>query len=111
MFPEKYQHDKEIIRLTVEQIEKDFGTLLPSLIITEYSFSLFNELKSQIAAALKIISQKNKNDLRALLYRVDINEKEANEIFSSSSSRYDILAEKIIQREFKKVLTKKFFAK
>src|SRR4051812_9644679 len=106
-FVEKYRNDKEIIRLTVEQISKDFGSMLPDLILPENSHMLFNELKNKITPVLQSLFQNNRSALRGLLYRVDLRE---SEIAAISASLLPELAEKIIRREFQKVLTRKYYS-
>jgi hypothetical protein len=101
---EKYRHDKEIIRLTIEQIKKDFGSYLPEIILTGNSETVFEELKNQIESVLKSLNKENKIILRGLLYKIDVKETDI------SAGSFTELAEKIIQREFHKVLTRKFFS-
>jgi len=104
---EKYRHDAEIIRLTAEQISKDFGSLLPEVIIPENAEMVFEEIKNQVLTVLQSLHQNNKSALRSLFYRVDLKE---SEIAAISASALPGLAEKIIRREFQKVLTKKYFS-
>src|SRR5438034_754662 len=101
---EEYMHDKEIIRLTIEQIRKDFGSYLPEIVLSGNPSFIFEELKNQIEPVLKSFRKRNRSILRSLLYKIDIKESDI-----SSTSPAD-LAEKIIRREFQKVLTRKYFS-
>jgi hypothetical protein len=104
---EKYRHDVEIIRLTIEQIKKDFGSLLPDLKAPVNADTLFEELKNQIVPVLQFLFKNNRSGLQSLLYRVDILEAEIPAI---STHFLPELAEKIIRREFQKILTRKYFS-
>jgi hypothetical protein len=106
--PEKYKEDEEIIRLTVEQIKKDFGTYLPQLDFSGNKSDLFNELSKQLSDSLEDIYKNHKTAFQALFYRVDITESVARKAMGVS---FNTLADKIIQREFQKVLTKKYYSK
>ena len=111
--------DEEIIRLTVEQIKKDFGTYLPELTFSGNKVALFKELTEQISNALKVIRKNNTVAYRSLLYKVDIRESEVSKLESENAGRlpatpgsfFEVLAEKIIQREFQKVLTRKYYSR
>lgn len=108
MIPEKYHDDEEIIRLTIEQLIKDLGSLSPEFVFTGQKTTMFDELAIQVAEVLGKIRKSNPALLRVLLYRVDIRESEASGATDTNSLK--ILAEKIIQREFQKVLTRRFFS-
>ena len=108
LIPEKYREDEEIIRLTVEQIRKDLGTWCPEFRFSGQKNAIFDELAVQIADTLKLIRKSNPSVLKVILYQVDLKES----LVPSASGRdsYFILAEKVIQREFQKVLTRRFFS-
>jgi hypothetical protein len=110
LIPEQYRKDEEIIRLTIEQIKKDFGTQLPELTFSGDKSLLFDELSKQISDALKATRKTNLTAFQSLLYRVDIKESVVAET-SAAKDSFFALAEKIIQREFQKVLTRKFFSR
>lgn len=107
--PSEYRRDEEIIRLTVEQLRKDFGSHLPELHFSGRNETLFEELVAQVASALEVIQRKTPSMLQPLLYRVDVAEgslpRPADPAFHSK------LSEAIIRREFQKVLTRRFFGK
>ena len=108
LIPEKYRDDEEIIRLTVEQLTKDLGSLSPEFVFSGQKDTMFVELAIQVAEVLARIRKANPALLRVLLYRVDIREGEVSG--SADPNSLKILAEKIIQREFQKVLTRRFFS-
>ena len=104
-FPERFREDEKIIRLTIEQIQKDFDSFLPPLIFSGEPALIFDELVIQLSAALKNIHHDNRLALQPLLYKIDIREA------FPEKDEFKPLARKIIEREFKKVLTRKFFSK
>ena len=108
LLPEKYRNDEELIRLTVEQIKKDFSVHLPELILSGGKEKLFDELHAQISAALTLLRKKNPSAFQSLLYRVDISETIVSKL--PSENFCEALSGKIIQREFQKVLTRRFFS-
>ena len=108
LIPEKYRDDEEIIRLTVEQLIKDLGSLSQEFLFSGQKTTMFEELTFQVAEVLGKIRKSNPALLRVLLYRVDLKENEVSG--STDPNSLKILAEKIIQREFQKVLTRRFFS-
>ncbi len=108
LLPEKYRNDEEIIRLTIEQIKKDFGTSLTELIFSGKKEFIFDELTGQITKALSLLRKNNSIAFQSLLYRVDVTEATVAKL--PREDFFQSLAEKIIQREFQKVLTRRFFA-
>ncbi len=109
---EKYRHDLEIIRLTAEQIIKDFEIFGFEITFSGNELTAYNELKSQVAPLLSDLYSKKSSAFQALLYRIDISEKKFLELLNNVSGEDFAarLAELVITREFQKVLTRKFFS-
>ncbi len=109
---EKYRNDLEIIRLTAEQVIKDFEIFGHEIKFSGNEFMAYDELKNQLAPLLLKLYQNNTSTFQSLLYRVDISEKKFRELLEISSQENfsDQLADAVIQREFQKVLTRKFFS-
>src|SRR5436189_6250842 len=109
---EKYRTDLEIIRLTAEQVIKDFEIFGHELKFSGNEFTAYDELKNQIAPLLLKLYQNNTSAFQSLLYRVDISEKKFRDLLENNSGENfsEQLAEAVIQREFQKVLTRKFFS-
>lgn len=109
---EKYRHDLEIIRLTAEQIKKDFNVFGYEINFSGNELTAYDELKKQVAPLLFELFQKNKTVFQSLLYRIDISEKEFRLLLNDPTKKdfADQLADQIIRREFQKVLTRKFFS-
>src|SRR4051812_24528537 len=105
--PDKYKQDEEIIRRTIEQIKKDFGSSLPELIFSGHKSELFSELSKQLCDTLENIYKNQKSSFQSMLYRVDITEAQARKAMKVS---FQELAEKIVQRGFQKVLTRQYYS-
>ncbi|MEO8085473.1 MAG: hypothetical protein ABI763_01560 [Bacteroidota bacterium] len=108
LIPEKYRDDEEIIRLTISQIRKDFGTHFSEPHFSGAKDKLFDELTLHVAEALIAIRKSNPVLLKAVLYQVDVHENEIPATFQPQTIY--ALSERIIEREFQKVLTKRFFS-
>src|SRR5262245_59821992 len=107
MIPEKFHEDEELIRLTIGQLKKDFGSHFPDLKFSGQKDLLFHELALQIAEALEKIRRINPVLFNSILYRVDVSEKETAGIKDQKNCL--ALSEVVIRREFKKVILKRFF--
>jgi hypothetical protein len=108
LIPEKYKDDKEIVRLTIEQIRKDLGSNLTPFIFSGESHRVFEELAAQISLFLEELHRANPSVLKLVLYRVDIPERDAALLLKKKA--FFLLSEKIIRREFQKVLTRRYFS-
>ena len=109
--PEEFRNDVQIIRETAEQIIKDFQDDELKIVFSGNDALAFDELKAQIVPFIHDI-MKRSAAFSAMLYRVDISEKEYRMALDSKGTpKEQIVAELIIRREFKKVLTRRFFKK
>lgn len=108
---EKYRNDLEIIRLTAAQIIKDFDVFGYEIKFSGNEFTAYDELKDQVAPLLLELFQKKSSSFQSLLYRIDITEKTFRSLLEDSGKNdfAERLADAVIQREFQKVLTRKFF--
>ena len=111
--PEKYRYDLAIIRETADQIIRDINIPDFEIIFSGNEGLAFIELKSQLAPQIHRLFNEDKNAFQALLYRIDIEERDYKKAVSNTQS--DIFEEKlselIIRREFQKVITRKYFVK
>jgi hypothetical protein len=109
---EKYRHDLEIIRLTADQIIKDFGIFGYEIKFSGNELTAYEELKSQVAPLLFDLYHKKSSAFQSLLYRIDISEKNFKDLLENSAKKdfASQLADAVIRREFQKVLTRKFFS-
>ena len=110
---EKYRHDLEIIRLTASQVIKDFGIFGFEIVFSGNEYMAYEELKSQLAPLLFNLYKDNRGTFQSLLYRIDISEAQWKKFLNTTSDSNDLpekLAAMVIEREFQKVLTRKFFS-
>jgi hypothetical protein len=106
---EKYRYDFEIVRLTAEQVIKDFGIHAIDITFSGNPLSAYDELRNQLIPILRSLAGEDQTKLASLMYRIDIEEGQIKSL-PSGKERFEKLAEIILQREFKKVLIRKFFS-
>ena len=108
---EKYRHDLEIIRLTAGQVIKDFGILGFEIVFSGNEYTAYEELKTQLVPLLFNLFKDERNNFQSLLYRIDISETQWKKFLQVATNDFsEKLAALVIEREFQKVLTRKFFS-
>ncbi len=108
---EKYRRDLEIIRLTADQVIKDFQIFGFEIVFSGNEYTAYDELKNQLAPLLFNLYKNNRSTFQSLLYRIDISEAEWMKFLQTADDDFsEKLAALIIEREFQKVLTRKFFS-
>jgi hypothetical protein len=109
---EKYRYDLEIIRLTANQVIKDFDIFGHEIKFSGNELTAYEELKNQLSPLLFNLYRNNTSSFQSLLYRVDVSEKSFTELIRNASPENfpGQLADLVIRREFQKVLTRKFFS-
>lgn len=110
---EKYRHDLAIVRETAAQVMKDFGVLGLEIRFSGDPFSAYEELKEQIAPVLFELFQNDRSRFQSLLYRIDLSESKFRKLLGANEhANFSLnLADMILQREFQKVLTRRYFSK
>jgi len=109
---EKYRNDFAIIRETATQVIKDFNVVGFEITFSGNELAAYEELKNQIEPVLRVLFNKNSAQFQNLLYRIDLEEiffKEALSNFDQLDF-FSTLSERILQREFQKVLTRRFYS-
>ncbi|HNS12099.1 MAG TPA: hypothetical protein PKM97_05755 [Bacteroidia bacterium] len=108
---EKYRQDFEIIRDTAAQVMKDFNMAGFEIKFSGNELIAYDELKEQIIPILSELYNDHSGQFQQLLYRVDIEESKFSELLERHDpiTFYSSLADLILQREFQKVLTRKFY--
>lgn len=111
--PEKYRHDLEIIRETAAQVIRDFSIHKFEVTFSGNEFTAYGELVAQLEPILSTMYKTNRSGFNALLYQIDISEQKFRNLMQNApKEEFNAkLAEMIVQREFQKVLTRKFFSK
>ena len=108
---EKYKREKEVIRLTAEQIIKDFalfGIEIKFSGILEWAYEeLFNQMLKHITHLMAYDHQK----LLSLLYQIDLSEKKVIEEYTRDHEILynEVLTRMVVEREIVKVLTRLYF--
>ncbi|MFO7924326.1 MAG: hypothetical protein R6U58_11600 [Bacteroidales bacterium] len=107
---EKYRNKIEIIRLTADQIIKDFGLFGMEVSFSGDIINAYDELFVQLNSCLIGLLNSDYQKLLSLLYHIDVSEKELNKKLSGGQeATAGIIAEMILEREFKKVIYRKFY--
>ena len=106
-----YRKREEIIRQIAAQIEKDFAQFGLNVQFSGEINHAYEELFSQLKEHLTWLLNHDYHRLILLLYQIDLSEKQIMkaEIQYPDVEKPDLLAEIIILRELKKVLTRNYF--
>ena len=107
--PEKYRQDFEIVRLTAEQLIKDLEVFGIAIHFSGDPLLAYDELLQQLKPILKELYKNQSSTFQSVLYRIDINERKFRQLLSGENF-IDRLAEEVLQREFQKVLIRKYFS-
>ncbi|TAH41090.1 MAG: hypothetical protein EYC69_08930 [Bacteroidetes bacterium] len=109
---EKYRHDFAIIRETAAQLIKDFNVAGFEVTFSGNELTAYEELKNQIEPVLYDLFRNNLSQFQSLLYRIDLDERLLSDTLKNSegSSFSSTLAELVLNREFQKVLTRRFYS-
>lgn len=100
--------DQELFREIEVQLKKDilFSGLEADSLNSENVTDYINSLKEFIDVTLKIDPEK----IRALFYRVDVNENEITDLFQDSTLNDDLLlklTKSLLYREMQKIISRK----
>jgi len=109
---EKYRHDLEVIRMTAEQVKKDFSFHNIEITFSGNEMTAYAELKAQLTPMLSKLFAENRTQLMQLLYRIDVPERDWKKVLAIESEREQAekLSAIILEREFMKALTRKFYS-
>lgn len=106
-----YRHDLEVIRMTAEQVKKDFSFHQMEITFSGNEQTAYAELKEQVIPLLAELFEKNRPRLMQLLYRVDVPERDWKKVLElNANEQPEKLSEIILEREFMKALTKKLYS-
>lgn len=109
--PEKYFSDRELVEKTLQQVEKDFSLQGIDLCLNRHPKS-YDELMAELADKLHEVETTGDEQLPALLYRIDLPEKEIFRAMEDSTgvNFYHFLADKILRRCFQKVILRRKYS-
>ena len=108
---ENYKNKEEIIRLTAEQIIKDFNQFGLEVSFSGVVQYAYNELYEQLLIHIIDLINRNSQKLYSLLYQIDLSENKIRNIYANNPDRQlnEIITEMILERELKKVATRIYF--
>ncbi len=109
---EKYRRDFAIVRETAAQIIKDFNMAGFEITFSGNELLAYEELKAQITPILWDLFKSQPSHFQNLLYRIDIDERHFNNFLKVSDPFHfsESIAGLILQREFQKVLSRKYYS-
>ena len=108
--PEDVLISKELIEKTVQQLNKDFGTIQASIEFNGAVYEAYNIIFRQIYLIVKNLIENNFSILIRLLYTIDVHEKTAGNSLKNHEDRAANLTDLILRREVEKVLTREYFS-
>jgi hypothetical protein len=108
----KYRHDFEVIRMTAEQVKKDFSLHNMEISFSGNEMTAYEELKTQLTPLLLKLLSGNRTRLMHLLYRIDIPERDWKKVLAidGDNEQAEKLSAIILEREFMKAMTRKLFS-
>lgn len=96
--------NKSVVEKVLLQTEKDLYPYFDGERLTKQMDQLsFEEVRDNLGSAIMEIDKGNSGELRSVLYRVDVPEREFIDKLGDSDY-YGVLAEAILNRELKKVI-------
>ena len=101
---DKYNTEKEIISKTVDQINKDLGTLMENPVRLTGTDTPYNEIYKMVYPVIEKLMNKHKTQIMQLLYRIDIPESFMKKIPASRSDAAAYITNGILERELQKVV-------
>jgi len=108
---EPFKAEHEVIRLTIAQIQKDFGMFGIDVDFPVDMEMVYHDLFRELDYHISDLLSRNVQKVSALLYQIDLNEKailaawEAHPEFTHAQ----VITELIIYRELKKVLFRNYY--
>lgn len=107
-----YYTDLNVIKLTAEQIQKDFAWFGEEIQFSEDTKNAYQDLYDQIEPRIYKMICNDFQKLLSVLYRIDISERQLrNHLASTEEDSSELLTALIIERELKKVLIRKIYSK
>ena len=108
---EFFLNREDIIQETAQQIMKDFGMFGIEITFSGNMGNAYNELHEQLINQISTYLDRDYGRLMAVLYQVDITEKEIAKAHRDLPHYNDleILAHQVIFRDLKKVLFRRYY--
>lgn len=108
---EFFLNKADIVRETADQIMKDFGMFGIEITFSGNTETAYQELHEQLINQISVYLDRDYSRLMAVLYQVDITEKEIAKAHHELPHYNDleVLAHQVIFRELKKVLYRRYY--
>ena len=110
--PKEFFKHQEMLKLAALQLEKDFGMFKLKVDVNFKNENYFEHIFKQIKEFVLTELHKNQSVLMPLLYQIDVSENKIKKHMQMQQGleMHHVLAELIIEREIKKVITKLYFS-
>ncbi len=108
---EPFKAEELVIRQTVKQIQKDFSMFGMDIDFPINFSMIYKDLVKHIDSHIETLMYTNVQKLSALLYQVDIGEKEITDAWEKHPeyTRSSVITELLIYRELKKVIFRNYY--
>jgi len=108
---ERSKREEKFVLLTAQQVKKDFAMFGMQVDFSGNVNFAYQELFEQLNTHVESLLSTNYEKLKALLYQIDLSEKELSKTDSEIqfSSISELVTHKILERELKKVLIREYF--
>jgi hypothetical protein len=108
---EPFKAEQEVIRLTIQQIKKDFSMFGLDIDFPVDMNMIYQDLFRELEYHISTLLTRNVQKLSALLYQIDLNEKSIIKAWEDHPefTHSQVIAELIIYRELKKVLYRNYY--
>jgi hypothetical protein len=92
-------------------INRNFSMVSPGFLISSEDIKNIEEMKRYLSAKIKILLEEKYDSLINILYRIDINDKKIEEVFSSGEKESipGKIADLIIERQLQKIHYRKMY--
>ena len=107
-YPEKYFQDERLIKLTLQQLKKDFAEFGVEFDEPLRHFT-FDHLVGFLREKLISIDKSQPGILTQLYYRIDLPEEKLRHMMENKNNFFDNAAILILKRELQKVVIKEFY--
>ena len=108
----KHQNDRKIVQDTARQIIKDFASFNVEVKFPEDLSLAYNDLFDQLTVIVAGMLEQNTAKLYSILYQIDLSEAAIRKgtFEMKGMTLNDVITHLILERELRKVLTKKYFS-
>lgn len=106
-----YQHQLDLVKLTAEQLTKDFEIFGYEINFSGKNNTAYLELTEQIKPIISQLLNNNSSKLMSLMYKIDLSEAQVRNIMADSNTHEVVskITHIILERELKKVVIKQYF--